>query len=103
MAASPAYLLGVATGVLRWNIVAAGVLSFGCPAFVVALHRVSATTLTVPAIAISVLVGGIVMLCGNAHAVKVAVLPSRAVWRDICDAVRSRVGLPRQPVSRELP
>ncbi len=103
IAASPAYLLGVATGVLRWNIVAAGILSFGCPIFVLALHRLGATALTVPAIAVSVLVGGIVMLRGNARAVEVAVLPGRAVWRDIWNALRTRLGLRPPPVSREVP
>ena len=81
--ATPSYLLGIALGHLRWNVVGTVVFALGAPLLGYLLHPFGGQIGVVVGIAIGAAAGGIITIWANPGTLGIPVLPNRETWREI--------------------
>jgi hypothetical protein len=81
MAASPAFLLGVALGRLKWNMVGSAIFTMGSPILAYLLYPFGREIGTVAGIALCIAGGGLVTLWMIPRESGLPAFPERASWR----------------------
>jgi len=78
--ASPSYLLGLALGRLRWNMIGTAVFALGAPLLGYLLHFWAGRVGVVTGIAVGAAIGGLVTILANPRTLGLPIMPSREVW-----------------------
>lgn len=99
IAAAPAYMIGIATGQLKPNILASAVMSFVTPALLYLASKIGPVDVLIFAIGFGISAGGIIMIIGNASHLGLQIWPTRksirTAVRNLFEQLRSSILLRR--------